>query len=71
MSELKFSSFMPAAEKNNNFSEMPLDELPLTMSYAPIQRFGTIYNTDEALLRGTLFPELDKPFYGKFTGEKR
>ncbi|MBE6798791.1 MAG: spore coat associated protein CotJA [Ruminococcaceae bacterium] len=40
------------------------------MSYTPMQRFNESYNWHEALLRGTLFPELDKPFYGKFTGER-
>lgn len=30
-------------------------------AYVPIQKFGEIYPPEEALLRGTLFPELDLP----------
>lgn len=36
-------------------------------SYVPIQRLGEVYNCDEALKNGTLFPELNMPLgvYGK------
>lgn len=70
--DLKFAEFMVAAKPTvNNFSKTPLDELPLTMSYTPMQCIGSVYNEQEALMRGTLFPELDKPFRGRFTGGKR
>jgi len=37
----------------------------LAMAYVPSQRFGSTYSPDVALSRGTLFPELDKPFCGR------
>ena len=71
MSELKFSEFNSAIGRKRRFSDTPLDKLPLTMSYTPFQELDSTYNYNEALIRGTLFPELDKPFCGKFTGEKK
>ncbi len=47
------------------FSSTPLDELPLTMVYGPMQEFDKTYQNEEALCRGTLFPSLDKPFKGR------
>ena len=38
--------------------------LPLTMAYVPFQKCIDSYDEMEALKRGTLYPELDKPFYG-------
>ena len=75
MSELKFKEFFNVekpveAHPKTKFSDTPLDRLPLAMSYVPMQSFGEVYDEHEALKRGTLFPELDKPFYGKFTGGK-
>lgn len=35
------------------------------MAYVPFQQFQTTYPSDKALDAGTLFPELDKPFYGR------
>jgi hypothetical protein len=35
---------------------------PLAMVYAPRQAFQSLYEADEALMRGTLFHELDLPF---------
>lgn len=71
MSDLKFKDFEKERARNLKFSRIPLDDLPLAMSYTPMQCFDESYNPNEALLRGTLFPELDKPFCGKFTGERR
>ena len=71
MSELKFSGFDSTIGRRRQFSDTPLDKLPLTMSYTPFQEMDNTYNYDDALMKGTLFPELDKPFYGKFTGEKK
>jgi hypothetical protein len=36
-------------------------------AYVPIQKFGETYTPEEALKRGTLFPELDLP-YGVYEG---
>ena len=39
----------------------------LAMAYVPWQHWNTTYETDVALCRGTIFPELDLPFlcYGR------
>ena len=38
---------------------------PLAAVYSPIQVWKDIYNEAQALSRGTLFAELDKPFMAK------
>ncbi len=40
---------------------------PIGYAFVPDQHFGTVYDMDMALERGTLFPELDLPIevYGK------
>lgn len=35
----------------------------LAMMYVPFQRFENLYDDDKALDRGTLFADLDLPFY--------
>lgn len=30
-------------------------------AYVPIQKLGELYSTEEGLMRGTIFPELDIP----------
>jgi len=37
----------------------------LAMAYVPDQEWGDLYDEAIALQRGTLFPELDKPFTGR------
>lgn len=39
--------------------------VPLAMGYVPWQNFECTYEPAQALQAGTIFPELDKPFYGK------
>ncbi len=41
---------------------------PLAMVYSPYQQFDNLFTPDEALCKGTLFVELDKPFYGNRGG---
>ncbi len=36
----------------------------LAMVYSPCQEFAGIYAPEEGLCRGTIFMELEKPFYG-------
>lgn len=36
----------------------------LAMVYSPCQEFAGIYTPDEGLRHGTIFMELEKPFYG-------
>lgn len=59
----RYLSAQPAAR--SKFSAVPLDELPLTMAYVPMQKYGMVYEVENALQKGTLFPDLDKPFDGK------
>ena len=42
-----------------------MDNFPIAMAYVPWQYFHTVYDVDKALCYGTIFPELNKPFYGK------
>ena len=49
----------------------PLPENPVPgMAYVPFQQWGETYEPSRALDSGTLFPVLDKPFYGR-RGEPR
>ncbi len=41
-----------------------LSGFPLAMVYSPYQQFDNLYEPDEAICKGTLFAELDKPFCG-------
>ena len=40
------------------------DPMVLAMSYMPMQIFKDMYDVHEGFSRGTVFPELDKPFLG-------
>ena len=44
------------------FENDTLNAFPVAMAYVPWQYWNEIYDYDKALCRGTLFPELDKPF---------
>jgi len=37
-------------------------DMPLAYPYVPPQRFVNRYSDEDAIIRGTLFPELDLPF---------
>ncbi len=40
------------------------EDTVVTMAYVPFQTEIVTYTSEEALSNGTLFPELDKKFYG-------
>lgn len=42
----------------------PCDDLPLAQTSIGMQKWREIYESDKALMRGTIFCELDKPFRG-------
>jgi hypothetical protein len=44
-------------------SDLPTDVV-IAMAYVPFQTELVTYTNSEALSNGTLFPELDKKFYG-------
>lgn len=48
-------------------NNMCMCDYPIGYAFVPEQNFGTVYDTEDALERGTLFPELDLPLgvYGK------
>ncbi len=39
--------------------------MPLAMGYVPWHQFECTYEPMQGLRAGTIFPELDKPFYGR------
>lgn len=47
----------------------PVSPLPETvvpaMAYVPFQQFNGVYQPEKGLDNGTIFAELDKPFYGR------
>lgn len=43
----------------------PLSGMAIAMAYVPWQFMHETYEPDKALQYGTIFPELNKPFYGK------
>lgn len=60
-----------AAMSNENYEDKARDCLPgrsLAMVYSPCQEFRELYEPEEALSKGTLFRELDKPFYATRRG---
>lgn len=45
--------------------------LPLAMAWFEDQKFSQMYTSEEAYMRGTLFPELDKPWLAAKGGASR
>lgn len=43
-------------------------DVPLAMSYVPMQEWQKLYSEEEGFCRGTIFKELDFPFVGCRTG---
>ena len=41
------------------------EQFPVGMGYVPMQRWQSTYSMEDGFRRGTIFPELDKPFLGK------
>ena len=65
MSDMNGQACIPASDPT------PLPENPVVaMAYVPYQQFNTVYSAEKALDNGTIFPELDKPFFGR-RGEPR
>ncbi len=62
---------MNNCDRQNMESYMPypavssLKDEPIAMAYVPWQYFHSTYDPDKALMIGTIFPELNKPFLGK------
>ena len=58
---------MPEAVQESSFPA----KVSLAMMYVPYQRFERLYGEEKALERGTLFEELDLPFYGGKRGNAK
>ena len=43
-------------------SSCNIDQFPVAMAYVPWQHWQQVYPVDKAINRGTIFPDLDKPF---------
>ncbi len=60
------------ADMSPDMPEMQESSFPsrvsLAMMYVPYQRFENLYEPEKALERGTLFADLDLPFYGSKKG---
>lgn len=58
---------MPGADESHcgckKDSPYMQNEYALAMAYVPWQHFANVYEPDKALEIGTIFPELDKPFW--------
>lgn len=58
---------------NENKESCPIftvQPLSFAMAYVPLQSWEKTYDPAVAIDRGTVFPELDKPFLGKEALEK-
>ena len=58
------TQMLPAAAEGTKAESFGLVGYPLASVYAPLQAFQYLYDEGEALKRGTLFVELEKPFLG-------
>lgn len=41
------------------------EDTALAIAYVKWQNFGNVYEAEEGFVHGTIFPDLDKPFYGR------
>jgi hypothetical protein len=48
-----------------NRSTTDFDQFPLAMAYVPWQCWNQVYDLEQGLQAGTIFPELDLPFTGR------
>ena len=51
-------------DSNMNMKMNMKQEKSLAMAYVPFQKFEDLYDLNMALIRGTIFKQLDKPFLG-------
>lgn len=54
-----------SCEECGNSNQDKLRGMAVAMGYVPWQNFECTYDTMEGFRAGTIFPELDKPFYGR------
>lgn len=50
----------------NHLAKTPFPADPaLAIAYVQWQQLGNVYEPEEGYSHGTIFPDLDKPFYGR------
>jgi hypothetical protein len=59
------SSCAPDCQNGEDHLRWGLEGYPLASVYAPIQAFVNLYDCETAIIRGTIFAELDLPLNGK------
>ncbi len=52
-------------ESKNDISIFTTQPISFGMAYVPYQTWGKTYEMSVGFQRGTIFPELDKPFLGE------
>lgn len=57
--------------EGTNCDDVFCKDVAVAMAYVPWQRFTQAYEPQKALMAGTIFPELDKPFTGRPGGMRR
>lgn len=67
--EMVSETVMNDSGNNTGNDQMFAKNVPLAMAYVPWQQWGETYSDDEALSKGTLFPQLDLPFIGGGDGK--
>lgn len=63
---MNMQNFAPRCDGSttDGYENKCLNGMSLAMVYSPCQEFDGLYSVEEALCHGTLFMELEKPFYG-------
>jgi len=56
--------------RDNMTDKSYLGNMAIAMAYVPWQHFSKTYEPARGLRAGTIFPELDKPFYGRKGGRR-
>lgn len=56
---------MMKKRRSHGHQHAGVDSMVIAMQYVPWQHWDQVYCPEEALQYGTIFPELNKPFYGK------
>ena len=67
----RYSRSTGPAPMPRNREMKPDENFALAMAYVPMQHFHNVYELDEAMQYGTIFPELNKPFLGWKGGCRR
>ncbi len=65
-----YTAAAPAKDAAENDSALRPPFMPkdpaLAMAYVPMQPCGQLYEPEKGLKAGTIFQNLDKPFYGRW-----